>query len=211
MVLAGGVAKLPPSVSRRAGALTELLGCCLHGLLEMRVTLGERMLIIGDGPIGLTFLQLAKRMGAAYVATSGRRKRRRALAAELGADEALDAEAADLLDKFGQSLDSVIVAAADVEVTAKAAGILRSGGKLLLFSGYTYGTTMPLDVNALHYRELHIHGSIDCTIRDFRTAAQLLPQLQMEKLITGTFPLENVEEAFRAGKQRDAIKVVIEP
>ena len=211
MVLAGGVAKLPPAVSHRAGALTELLGCCLHGLLEIGVTLGDRMLVIGDGPIGLTFLQLARRMGAAYVATSGRRPPRRALAEELGADEALDAEAVDLQDKFGQSLDRVIVAAADIEVTARAASLLRPGGNLLLFSGYTYGTALPLDVNAVHYRELHIHGSIDCTIRDFRMAAQLLPQLQMEKLITASFPLEQVQEAFHASRNRDAIKVVIEP
>ena len=150
-------------------------------------------------------------MGAGYVATSGRRPRRRELAAELGADDTLDAESIDLTARFEQSFDLVIVAASSVEVTAQAVDLVRPGGDLLLFSGYTYGTTLPLDVNAVHYRELHLHGSIDCTVRDFRRAARLLPQLQMDRLITASFPLAKATDAFYAGREQDAVKIIIEP
>ncbi len=65
MVLAGGVIHLPGEVDLKAGALTELVGCALHALEGAGgVGPGDRVLIIGDGPIGLTFLQLAKLMGA---------------------------------------------------------------------------------------------------------------------------------------------------
>ena len=211
MVLAGGVVKLPPGTDHRAAALTELVGCCLHGLNQTGIELGDRILIVGDGPIGLTFLQLVKLMGAEYVVTSGRRPRRRGLAAELGADEAMDANAVNLKERFEQSFDRVIVAAANIEVTAEALELVRPGGDLLLFSGYMYGATLPLNVNAVHYRELHMHGSIDCTIRDFRTAVSLLPQLQMDRLITASFPLEKTVEAFYATREWDAVKVIIEP
>jgi len=211
MVMAGGVVKLPPEADPRGAALTELVGCCLHGLHQVGVEPGDRVLIIGDGPIGLTFLQLARLMGAGYVATSGHRPARRQLARELGAHEALDGRAVDLKGRFSRSLDLVIVAAANIDVTAEALELVRPGGRLLLFSGYVYGTTMPLDVNAVHYRELHISGSIDCTINDFRRAAQLLPQLQMQRLISASFPLDRTVEAFRAGKDPDAVKVIVEP
>lgn len=210
MVLAGGVVKLPPTVDHRAGALTELVGCCLRGLNFMSITPGDRVLIIGDGPIGLTFLQLVKLHGAEYVATTGRRPRRRELAVELGADEALDARAAKLKDHFEQSLDRVIVAASNIEATVEAVELVRPGGHLLLFSGYTYGTVLSLDANVVHYRELHLHGSIDCTVQDFRRAVKLMPQLKMDRLISTSFPLEKTEEAFRASRERDAVKVVIE-
>jgi len=210
MVLAGGVVKLPPTVEHRAGALTELVGCCLRGLNQMGIAPGDRVLIIGDGPIGLTFLQLVKLNGAGYVVTTGRRPRRRELAVELGADEALDAQAIKLKERFEQSIDRVIVDASNIEATAEAVDLVRPGGHLLLFSGYTYGTALSLDVNAVHYRELHLHGSIDCTVRDFRQAAKLLPQLRMDRLISASFPLEKAEEAFRASRERDAVKVVIE-
>jgi len=212
MVLAGGVIHLPEEVDLKAGALTELVGCCLHALQGAGgVGPGDRVLIIGDGPIGLTFLQLAKLMGVGYVATSGRRPTRRELAQELGADDALDAATVKLTDRFRQSLDCVVVAASNIEATASAVELVRPGGHLLLFSGYTYGTTLPLDINLVHYRELHLHGSIDCTVQGMRQAAGLLPQLQMKKLVTGAFALEDTREAFYASKDQEAIKVVLEP
>jgi L-iditol 2-dehydrogenase len=218
MVLSGGVVHLPEGVDPWAGALTELVGCCLHGLEGMggaglgdRAGPGDRVLIIGDGPIGLTFLQLVRLMGAGYVATSGRRPRRRELALELGADEALDASTVDLTDRFEGALDVVVVAASNIEATAEAMELVRPGGHLLLFSGYTYGTTLPLEVNAVHYRELHLHGSIDCTVRDMRRAVKLLPQMQMDKLVTAAFPLDAAQDAFYASKERGAVKVVLEP
>jgi L-iditol 2-dehydrogenase len=211
MVLGGGVVKLPPSVDPRTGALCELVGCCWRGLDLMGLQPGDRLLILGDGPIGLTFLQLARLMGAAYVVTTGHRRRRRELASELGADEALDAQDVSLMQRFAQSFDRVIVATSSVEAATAALELARPGGHLLLFSGTTYGTMLSLDVNLVHYRELHLHGSIDCTIQDFRRAVDLLPQLRMDRLITGSFPLERADEAFRATKGPDAIKIVLEP
>lgn len=211
MVAAGGVVKLSPTVDHRTGALTELVGCCLRGLDHVGVRPGDRLLIIGDGPIGLTFLQLARLMGAWFVVTTGRRSSRRQLALELGADDALDSASVDLVDRFGRHFDRVIVAASNVDATAQALELVRPGGHLLLFSGYTYGTKLSLDVNLVHYRELHLHGSIDCTIQDFCRAAKLLPQLSMDRLLTASFPLERAEEAFRATRDPGAVKVVLEP
>jgi L-iditol 2-dehydrogenase len=211
MVLAGGVVQVPDGIEPRAACLAEVVGCCLHGLRQTGVSAGDRILIVGDGPIGLTFLQLCKLMGARHVVTSGRRPSRRDLAAALGADETLDARRVDLANSFGRAFDLVVVAASSIEATAEAPELVRSGGRLLLFSGYTYGAQIPLDVNAVHYRELHIHGSIDCTIRDFREAVALLPQLQMERLITASFPLDRAEDGFRSTRTIDSVKTIIEP
>jgi L-iditol 2-dehydrogenase len=211
MVLAGGVVKLPSDVDFRTAALTELVACCLRGLRHLNTEPCDRILIIGDGPIGLTFVQLARMMGVGCVLTSGRRAHRRKLSEALGADEALDANSVDLQKRFARSLDRVIVATANVDVMAEALQLVRPGGDLLLFSGYRYGTVLTLDVNAVHYQELHLHGSIDCTIRDFRDAMRYLPHLQMHKLISDTFPLGQTREAFYATKGQDAVKILIEP
>lgn len=211
MVSAGGLVRLPADVDPYAGALTELVGCCLEGLDQTDLQTGERVLIIGDGPIGLTFLQLVRLMGVAFVATSGRRPRRRELARLLGADEAFDAGSVDLKARFGREFDLVIVAAPSVDAAVLALELIRPGGSLLLFSGYQYGTTLSIDPNAIHYRQLHIHGSIDCTVRSFQKAARFLKFLRMEKLVTAAFPLDRTAEAFLAGKEADAVKIVIEP
>jgi L-iditol 2-dehydrogenase len=211
MVQVGGVVKLPEGVDHRAAALSEPVGCCLHGLRQMEIEVGDQVLIIGDGPVGLTFLQLAKLMGAGWVVTSGRRPRRRELAAELGADEAVDATAIDLKAHFGPSFDRVIVAASNVVAAKDALEVVRPGGSVLLFAGYLPGSSLDLQLNDVHYRELHLHGSIDCSIKDFRNAVALLPKLDMDKLITASYSLDEAVTAFHATRGRDAVKVMIEP
>lgn len=211
MVQAGGVVKVPDGVSYRAAALTELVSCCLHGLRQFKIDIGDQVLIIGDGPIGLVFLQLVRLLGAGHIVTTGRRPRRRELAAQLGADEALDADSVDLPGRYGRSFDSVIVATSNIAAAEEAQGLVRPGGDLLLFSGYTPGTMMTLDINALHYKELHLHGGVDSTINDFRNSVDMLPQLRLDELITSSWGLDKIVEAFHAAGEKDAVKLVIEP
>ncbi len=211
MVRAGGVVKIPKGIDPITASLTETLSCCYHGLKQVDVHPGCRALIIGDGPIGLSFLQLLKLRGAGYIATSGRRSSRRELSESLGAHTALDAKAVELKEYFDDQFDIVIVATSNTAVLGDALALTRPGGDLLLFSGYPYGTLMELDVNRIHYGEIHLHGSIDATIDDFSRAAALLPQLEMHRLISAEFPLTDIDEGFRTAKEEDVCKVLIKP
>ncbi len=210
MVQVGGVVKVPAGTQPREAALAELVGCCLHGLRQMGLQAGERVLVIGGGPIGMTFVQLARLKGA-LVVSSELQERRRQLALELGAEEAVDPSTTDLKDRYGYAFDRVIVATASVPATQQTFSLVRTGGSLLFFSGYLKGSTMELQLNDIHYRELHIHGSIDCTIKDYQNAVGLLPQIQMGKLVTGAYPLSQTVEAFYATRDPQAVKILIEP
>ena len=209
MTLAGGVIKAPDGTNPREIALAELVGCCSHGLRQVGIHAGERVLIIGGGPIGMTFVQLAKLMGA-HVISSELLPARRQLALELGADEVVDPSNDDLTARFRQNIDRVIVATASLPATEQSFDLVRTGGSLLFFSGYQAGTALNLQLNDIHYRELHIHGSIDCTIADYQNAVRLLPQLKMGKLITSAYPLEKTKEAFYATRDPQSVKIVIE-
>jgi L-iditol 2-dehydrogenase len=210
MVKVGGVVRIPPGIIHREAALAELVGCCLHGLRQIGLEPGDNLLVIGGGPIGMTFIQLAKLMGA-RVFSSEPRPRRRQMAEDLGAYETIDPTSQDIISRFSSKMDRVIVATANVLVTQQAFEIVRAGGSLLLFSGYLSGSTMELKLNDIHYKEIHIHGSIDCTIRDYQNAVALLPQLNMGKLITSSYPLDRIAEGFYATINPDEVKVIIEP
>ncbi len=210
MVQVGGTVKLPEGINHREAALAELVGCCLHGLRQMGIEAGDQVLVIGGGPIGATFIQLAKLMGA-KVSSSEPLPRRREMALELGATEALDPTAIDLKEHFRYFFDRVIVATASVPATEQTFDLVRAGGSLLFFSGYLKGSTLDLQLNDVHYRELHIHGSIDCTIHDYQKAISLLPQIRMGDLITDIYSLGSIVEAFHKTRNPEAIKVVIEP
>jgi L-iditol 2-dehydrogenase len=210
MVLAGGIVKLPQDVDYHAGALSELVGVSLHGWRQAGLEAGDRVMILGSGPIGMTFLQLARLKGAAWVGLTGHRAHRLSIAQELGAQAALEAGAVNLEAEYGATMDRVVVATSNVQALRDALKIIRPGGSLLLFSGYLPQTTLEIALNDIHYRELHIHGSIDCTIEDFQHAVSLLPQLDMGKLINRTYPLEEAEAAFQATRERSVVKVMFE-
>jgi L-iditol 2-dehydrogenase len=211
MVRAGGVVRIPKRVSTRAAAMAEPLACCLHALHRSRLVPGGRVLIIGDGPIGLAFLQLARLMGAAFAATIGRRPARRALAQSLGADEALDARDPSLAGVLATRFDLVIVATSNPDVLDQAVQAARPGGEILLFSGYRHGTRFAIELNDIHYRELSLFGSIDATIDAFHQAVGLLPQLRMEQLVSETYGLDDAARAFETAGRGDVVKVLIEP
>jgi len=210
MVQVGGAVKLPAGASHREAALAELVGCCLHGLRQVGIQVGDQVLVVGGGPIGATFIQLAKLMGA-KVTSSELLPRRREMALSMGAVEAVDPTTVDLKSRYGYAFDRVIVATASVPATEQTFDLIRAGGSLLFFSGYLYGSTLNLQLNDVHYRELHIHGSIDCTIQDYQNAIGLLPQLRMGDLVSDIYSLGNAKEGFYATRNPEAIKVVIQP
>jgi len=213
MVAVGGIVRLPAGVDLRAAALTEVLACCVHGLRQVGgVDPNDEVLIVGDGAVGLTFLQLALLAGARRVVTSGRRPRRRELATALGAHETIDAKQWSLADyarAHGLQPSLAIVAASSPEATAEALAVVRPGGRVLLFSGYLPGTSVPLDVNAVHYRETLIVGSIDSTLGDFHDAAALLPRLRMGELVTHAYPFAQTVSAFYSTREQDAVRVLV--
>lgn len=211
-VSAGVVVQVQKEIEPNAAALTELIGCCINGLEQIDLRYGQSVLIIGDGPIGLTFLQLARYLGANYVVTTGRRNKRRELALQLGADQALDVRNQSMVDMLaGIAFDHVVLATSNKEVLSQAISVAKPGGSLLVFSGYKGDADAIFDLNTIHYKQLKILGSIDCTIRQFHLAARLLPHLQMQKLVTSTFVLDELQKAFYQSKGEEEVKVVINP
>jgi L-iditol 2-dehydrogenase len=210
----GGLARVPQNVTPEAAALTENLACCWHGLGRTRVGPGDDVLLIGEGPIGATFIQLLRLRGVSRITVTGLDPFRLDLASQLGADVAVNVGEIALADYARQQEyhpDLAIVAAPTVDDTAKALEIVRPGGELLLFSGYPFGASTALDLYKFHYAEKHIHGSIDATIADFQKAMALQSQIHMNQLVTHRFPLGDVVEAFQTARKHGVMKVIVEP
>jgi len=203
MAPARNLVTLPTGLDVRAAALVEPLAVAVHGLDRARVREGERVLVIGAGPIGL----------AAVVALSGRgidcdiiarHDHQRVVAAQMGASLA-----------FSDGYDVVIDAVGSADSLADAVQRLRPMGRIGLLG--TFWEDTPLNA-AFCMREIEVIASTGYRCqsprRSFEEAGQLMaanPSIA-DALITHRFPLEGVAEAFATAADRSAgaIKVTFD-
>jgi L-iditol 2-dehydrogenase len=209
----GNLLPVPVGFDPAAVAIVEPLACVLRGQRPCRIAADDVVLIIGAGPIGLLHLLAARTRGPRAIVVSEPSPARRAQAAELGADRALDpGELAAALQSTGA--DVVIVAAPAASAQALALELATPGGRVNLFAGLPRdGSRVELDTNLIHYKELVVTGTTACTNEDCREALELVLSGAVDtgRLITERRPLAEAREAFAAARSGEQLKVVIEP
>jgi L-iditol 2-dehydrogenase len=174
------------------------------------VTAGSRVLVTGAGPIGLVATQCALAFGATEVAVSDVNPARLALAGELGATTLLDARERDAtgLDRAPQVLleCSGHPAAANAGIRA----LDRAGRAVLVGMG---GDEMPLPLSVVQERELTLTGTFRYA-NTWPTAIALIAsgRVDVDRLVTGSYPLDRAEDALTAARRDPAsVKVVVRP
>jgi L-iditol 2-dehydrogenase len=211
----GVLVKLDNRVSDLAGTMIEPLSCCLHGQRQLEAQPGDSVLIFGSGPIGLSHMLLAKKMGAGTVGMVDMVENRLGEAETFGADVTINGEKKNWMEAVSEAfgpngVDIVITAAPSVAAIESGYKIVKKGGKLLIFGGLPHGSTWNMDPNVVHYREVTVYGSIDATIDDFRRAASMAPTLDLDRFVTHRLPLDKANEGMQVMKNREGLKVVLD-
>jgi 2-desacetyl-2-hydroxyethyl bacteriochlorophyllide A dehydrogenase len=153
---------LPDDLGLAAAALTEPLACAVHACRLAEVAAGQRLAIIGAGPIGLLALVTARLLGVEEVVVSDTNEDRLEVARDLGA---APEGAADLTPG---SFD-IVVDAVGVDVTrAQCVELARPGGTVA-FCGL-HEEDSPLPVNLVVRNELMLRGSFAYAPKDFEHA-----------------------------------------
>jgi L-iditol 2-dehydrogenase len=133
VTLARSARVLPPGLSLEAAALAEPLGVALYGTRRARVGLGDRVLVLGAGPIGLLALQTCVAAGAREVWQADLRAERLAVAARLGAAGTLDVSREELpvaLSRVGFVPDVAMECSGSPRAFAAAIKAVRPGGRV---------------------------------------------------------------------------------
>lgn len=212
----GNVVPIPEGMRYDAAALAEPLACCLNGMRNAEVSLGDAVVVLGAGPIGLMHAALAQRAGARLVVVSEPNPGRRQAAAERGVDRTVDPSAEDLGTVVrsltdGLGADVAILAIGAAPLANEALGLVRKGGRVNLFAGFSTGDAPPMDVNAIHYNEITVTGASALSRRDYETALQLLAtgQIDAASLITHQFGIGEAVAALAEAESGRALKVAI--
>jgi L-iditol 2-dehydrogenase len=206
---------LPAGVSLEAAALSEPLSCCLHTINRAGIRPGDRVAIVGAGIIGLLLLQLARRSGAARVLVSDPTPHRREIAQRLGADLVVDplstdvaAAARDLTQGIG--VDVALEAVGSAQTVRDALSMVRRSGSVVVMGVAPPAAEIAIRPYELFDRELTIKGSY-IRAYEFRRTVEMLPLLELESLITETFPTTQAMQAIDNVRQRRGIKTAIRP
>src|SRR5213594_4841892 len=152
--------RVPAGVDFATAALAEPLGVAVHAVRLAGLAIGERVLVLGAGTIGLMAVVAARAGGAGEVLVVARRPQQRAAALALGADRVVgDGEAGGLLgDALGSPIDVVLeTVGGDADTLDTAVAAARPGGTICLLGVFTRSPALPaLFVLA---KELRIIGS----------------------------------------------------
>ncbi len=214
VTLARSLHVLPAGLSLRAAALAEPVGVALYGVRRARVALGDRVLILGAGPIGLLALQLCRAAGAAEVWSADLRPDRLRLATRLGATGTLDASREALPEALGGALapDVVMECSGSPKAFAAALKAVRPGGRVGVL-GYYADEPAEIRPSDIMMRDLEVVGSV-CPTGTWAAAVGLIAQgrVDTEALVTHTFPLARFAEAYELARAAapGTVKVMLE-
>lgn len=209
---------IPDGLPDAVAAMTEPLACVLHGVARSNVKPGDRVVVMGDGAIGLMFVGVLAQQGAEVLLFGGSASRLE-IGAKLGASQTFNyrqvtdvpALVKDLTNGWGA--DVVIEATGVPAVWETAIACARPGATVNLFGGCPKNTTITVNTEQLHYSELTLKGVFHNTPHYVRAALDLLASrtLPFELLISSHQPLHQLEQVFQAMKDRQVIKVAIAP
>ncbi len=216
----GHVNKIPSGFPVEEAVLAEPLACCINGQDPLGIGLGQTVVVIGAGVIGLFHAELALLKGAARVFVADVAAERLRLAAELGKglvaidSSKMDLEKEVLAQTDGLGADVVIVACPVGEAQDQALRLAARRGRISLFGGLPPAKSAGyLDSNLIHYKELGVYGAHASTAEHNRLALGLLVQGSLEagRYITHRFPLDRIGEAMAVAKEGKGLKVIVEP
>lgn len=194
---------LPADADPLLSTLVEPLACVMNGCRRAGLRAGDRVLVLGGGPIGLLFAAMARLSGCTSVTVVEPNERRAAVALAVGADRAIppaEAEAAAGADVVIDSVGSL---------THVALELVAPGGRVVAF-GLDWSARSSVTPAAIASRELTIVGAY-LGWGTFPAAVRLVAAHgeRLRPIASHVFGLEETEAAVGAMARAESVKSIV--
>lgn len=212
------VQRVPEGIDISDAALTEPAAVAMHAIERSGVGIGDLVVVVGAGTIGLLVAELARLAGAARVAAIDPKQTRRELVCDLGADAAFSPgpEIDGWLERTGHGLgaDVVFDCSGSEDALASAITQCRRGGTVVAVGVSTH--TRNSITGRLIEREVTIRASLGYSVGDVRRVLTLMAedQLRVERIYHPDFiGLGQVPEVIESLAQygRGDLKTLVAP
>ena len=212
------VLKVPDSISDEEVAMTEPTAVGLHAVNLANIKIGDKVLIIGAGIIGLVSAMFAKKAGASNVVISEANIARAEKAVALKvADKYYDAKDENMLNEImsdtNGGFDIVIECCGNDSAVTSSLVTVRPGGVVVLVGVATGPISIPTVIAVMN--ELTVKGAIAYTKEEFATCLDLINNKQIEVMpfVDDIVSYDEVENAYiRLTSGNDgAVKILVDP
>jgi L-iditol 2-dehydrogenase len=212
-----GTIPVPEGVLPEEACFVEPVNTCLKAVRKAGVQKGQAVLVVGQGPIGLTLTQLVRWAGAEALVSDLLPDRLDA-ARTLGAAATLDARG-DVAGEVrrltgGRGADVTLLAAVGRTAFRQALEATRPGGRVLVFAATSPGEMGEVDLGVLCASEKDLLTSYSSSVDAQDRAARLVfdREVQVRPLVTHRFPIEETPAAvaLAARPAPGVLKVVVQ-
>ena len=212
----GGVLKLPDSISFEDASFIEPTACCIRAIERARVEPDDSLLVIGAGPIGITFLELAPHFGISEISASDVSHVRLQHALRHGASNVYNPSEYDVpscisAETDGEGVDVAVIASGNPKAIVQGLKSIRRGGKVILFGIPIVGSSLEYDMSTLVNNELSIIPSNAATERETSIALDYIAggKIDVTSMITHRYPIDKFEDSVAMAVRGEALKVLI--
>lgn len=211
---AENVFPIPDDISDDMAAIFDPYGNAVHTALSFDLV-GEDVLITGAGPIGIMAAAVCKHAGARHVVITDVNEYRLNLAREMGVTRAVDVSKEKLADVMGE-LGMIEGFDVGLEMSGVESAFhdmldnLNNGGKLALLG--IPSKDIAIDWNKIIFKGLVVKGIYGREMYEtwYKMAAMLQSGLNIDKIITHRFPIDEFQKGFDAMNSGECGKVILE-
>ena len=208
--------KLPESLDIETAAMTEPAACCLSGVEMLDIPYRATGLVIGAGIMGLFTAAFMKTHGVETLVVSEPVKVRREMAKQFGADilhdpndVPLEEVMAEVTDQ-GRGFSVTAEAVGKPELVASCINVTKPRGQTLMIGVCPEGSPLPVDLYDMHFREIKLVGAFGRGNVFHRVPGEL-DKLNLENVISGRYPLAELNDAITASAEGLGVKFAIKP
>jgi threonine dehydrogenase-like Zn-dependent dehydrogenase len=179
---------------------------------------GDFVVIVGAGIMGLLHLVVA-RQTPSFIIVSEPEAARREKARELGADAVIDPTTEDYIARVtelsgGRGANVTYMSIGAPKAIEAAVGAAAKHGVVSVYASvHPKTSTITLDPNVFHNKEIVLSGSLAQNPSDFMASAELIGsrKIDLRPLISATYPLSQLADAFEAALRKDFYRVLVQP
>ncbi len=209
------VYKISKELPFDAATFAEPLACVLNSIERGKIELGDDVVVLGGGIMGMLHIMCAKLSGARVI-LSEPDEARREIAERLGCDITINPMETDPVE-FVKSLTEgrgaeVVFNTTPISAVAKQAVEMTAPlGRCVMYSSQHPDKPFEISANKIHSTESVITGAVSPSIRSFNRSVNLLSKgmINPKELITGSYAFENAQEAFETAIRPDTYRIIV--